>query len=62
MAELGWEFCQIYGLTETSPLVTVNRMRAEWDDLPAPEQARRLRPGGRTGARACGSRSTPTAK
>ena len=32
--ELGWEFIQIYGLTETSPLLTVNRTRAEWDDLP----------------------------
>ena len=32
-AELGWEFIQIYGLTETSPLLTVNRTRAEWDDL-----------------------------
>ena len=30
--ELGWEFTQIYGLTETSPLVTSNRTRAEWDD------------------------------
>src|SRR5262249_42204154 len=27
--ELGWEFIQIYGLTETSPLVTINRQRAE---------------------------------
>ena len=31
--ELGWEFIQIYGLTETSPLLTFNRTRAEWDDL-----------------------------
>ena len=42
MDELGWQFNQIYGLTETSPIVTVNRMRAEWDDLSAHEQARRL--------------------
>jgi acyl-CoA synthetase (AMP-forming)/AMP-acid ligase II len=40
--ELGWEFCQIYGLTETSPLVTVNRQRAEWDDLDTHERAKRL--------------------
>ena len=26
-SELGWEFVQIYGLTETSPLLTVNRQR-----------------------------------
>ncbi|MEI7479092.1 MAG: AMP-binding protein [Actinomycetes bacterium] len=31
--ELGWEFIQIYGLTETSPLLTINRARAEWDGL-----------------------------
>ena len=36
-AELGWEFIQIYGLTETSPLLTINRTRSEWDDLD-PEQ------------------------
>ena len=40
--ELGWEFIQIYGLTETSPLLTVNRSRSEWDDLPAEERAARL--------------------
>ncbi|MER7756200.1 AMP-binding protein [Kitasatospora sp. NPDC097643] len=40
--ELGWEFMQIYGLTETSPVVTVNRSRAEWDALPATERAERL--------------------
>jgi len=39
--ELGWEFNQIYGLTETSPLLTVNRSRAEWDGL-GPEERSRL--------------------
>ena len=41
-AELGWEFVQIYGLTETSPLLTVNRSRSEWDDLDPEERAHRL--------------------
>ena len=41
-AELGWEFVQIYGLTETSPLLTVNRSRAEWDDLSGEERAAKL--------------------
>lgn len=40
--ELGWEFIQLYGLTETSPLLTFNRSRAEWDGLPAEERAHRL--------------------
>ncbi len=40
--ELGWEFIQIYGLTETSPLLTVNRTRSEWDDLSAEERAAKL--------------------
>ncbi|WP_345378006.1 class I adenylate-forming enzyme family protein [Pseudonocardia yuanmonensis] len=51
--ELGWEFVQIYGLTETSPLLTVNRMRAEWRDLDPLRRARRL---GRAGAPALGVR------
>ena len=41
-AELGWEFVQIYGLTETSPLLTVNRSRSEWDDLDPEERAQKL--------------------
>ncbi|WP_416974148.1 AMP-binding protein [Streptomyces sp. 4F14] len=40
--ELGWEFTQIYGLTETSPLLTFNRARPEDAARPAPERARRL--------------------
>src|SRR5207247_8900950 len=40
--ELGWEFIQIYGLTETSPLLTFNRAPAEWDGLDPAERARRL--------------------
>jgi fatty-acyl-CoA synthase len=41
-AELGWEFIQIYGLTETSPLLTINRARQEWDDLDPEERAAML--------------------
>ncbi len=41
-AELGWEFLQIYGLTETSPLLTVNRSRQEWDDLEPEKRAHKL--------------------
>ncbi len=55
MTVLGWEFIQIYGLTETSPLVTVNRHRAEWDDLSSFERARKL---SRAGAPALGVRVT----
>ncbi|MGW0811729.1 AMP-binding protein [Streptomyces viridiviolaceus] len=51
--ELGWEFQQLYGLTETSPLLTFNRSRAEWDGLPPAERARKL---GRAGAPALGVR------
>ncbi|MBO0886334.1 MAG: AMP-binding protein [Acidimicrobiales bacterium] len=40
--ELGWEFIQIYGLTETTPLLTVNRALPEWDGVEPSERARRL--------------------
>ena len=49
--ELGWEFIQIYGLTETSPLVTFNRTRAADRELPAAERARKS---SRAGAPALG--------
>lgn len=49
--ELGWEFIQIYGLTETAPLLTISRGRSEWDDLTPEERARKL---GRAGAPAIG--------
>ena len=39
-AELGWEFIQIYGLTETAPLLTINRAVAEWDGIEPAERAR----------------------
>jgi fatty-acyl-CoA synthase len=38
--ELGWEFIQIYGLTETAPLLTINRAPAEWDGLAPAERSR----------------------
>ncbi|MFF8789307.1 AMP-binding protein [Streptomyces sp. NPDC015125] len=40
--ELGWEFMQIYGLTETSPLLTFNRTQSGDAHLPAEERARKL--------------------
>ena len=49
--QLGWEFMQIYGLTETAPLLTLNRRRAEWDTLTPTERAARL---GRAGPAAIG--------
>ena len=52
-AELGWEFIQIYGLTETAPLLTMSRTREEWDDLADAERAQKL---GRAGAPALGVR------
>jgi fatty-acyl-CoA synthase len=41
-SELGWELIQIYGLTETSPLLTMNRRKREWDDLTPAEAAQKL--------------------
>ncbi|HTR68784.1 MAG TPA: AMP-binding protein [Mycobacteriales bacterium] len=52
-ADLGWEFCQIYGLTETSPLLTINRRRREQTDLPLADVAKQL---ARAGAPAIGVR------
>jgi acyl-CoA synthetase (AMP-forming)/AMP-acid ligase II len=51
--ELGWEFNQIYGLTETAPLLTINRPRAEYDGLGADERAKAL---SRAGVPALGTR------
>jgi fatty-acyl-CoA synthase len=49
--ELGWEFIQIYGLTETAPLLTINRAPSEWDGLDAGARSVLL---GRAGAPALG--------
>jgi acyl-CoA synthetase (AMP-forming)/AMP-acid ligase II len=51
--ELGWEFLQIYGLTETSPLLTFNRTRPQDLDLPPLERAAKL---SRAGGAALGAR------
>lgn len=48
---LGWEFIQIYGLTETAPLLTISQTRSEWADLSPTDRAVRL---GRAGAPALG--------
>jgi fatty-acyl-CoA synthase len=49
--DLGWEFVQIYGLTETAPLLTMNRRRAELDGLSSADRAAALN---RAGAPALG--------
>jgi acyl-CoA synthetase (AMP-forming)/AMP-acid ligase II len=49
--ELGWEFIQIYGLTETAPLLTINRSRAEDDGASAGARSQLL---SRAGAPAIG--------
>jgi acyl-CoA synthetase (AMP-forming)/AMP-acid ligase II len=51
--ELGWSFNQIYGLTETAPLLTINRTREEWDDDASATRAPLL---SRAGAPAIGVR------
>jgi acyl-CoA synthetase (AMP-forming)/AMP-acid ligase II len=53
--ELGWEFNQIYGLTETAPLLTVNRPRAEYDHLTPLDRAKAL---SRAGVPGLGTRLT----
>ena len=40
--QLGWEFIQIYGLTESAPLLTINRARGDWDGRPTDERAKLL--------------------
>lgn len=40
--ELGWQFSQLYGLTETAPLLTINRPRPELDPLSPAERAVQL--------------------
>ena len=40
--ELGWEFIQIYGLTETAPLLTMTRTRPEWDHMDPETKASKL--------------------
>jgi fatty-acyl-CoA synthase len=52
-SELGWQFNQIYGLTETAPLLTINRPREEWDELEPEERAKKL---SRAGSPALGIR------
>ena len=32
--ELGWEFIQIYGMTESTPVSLISLIRSEFDDLP----------------------------
>ena len=61
-SELGWEFIQIYGLTETAPLLTINRAPAEWDDLDAGDAVAAAQPRRRPGRWACRSPSTRTAR
>ena len=58
--ELGWEFIQIYGLTETTPLLTMNRKRVELDALSPGGQGGQAQPCRvrRRSASRCASRPT----
>jgi acyl-CoA synthetase (AMP-forming)/AMP-acid ligase II len=56
-SELGWEFVQVYGLTETAPIVTMARRRAEWDGDTVAERAQKL---GRAGAPVIGAEIATT--
>jgi fatty-acyl-CoA synthase len=38
--ELGWEFIQIYGMTESTPVSLISLIRSEFDDLPEKEKYR----------------------
>ena len=58
----GWEFIQIYGLTETSPLLTINRGRPGVGRPPPEERAAKLRAGRHPGHRRRPRRSTPRAR
>ncbi|MGH3549155.1 MAG: AMP-binding protein [Pseudonocardiaceae bacterium] len=49
--ELGWEFMQLYGLSETAPLLTLNRSGPADEELSAADRASRL---SRAGAPALG--------
>jgi len=40
--ELGWEFIQVYGLTETAPFLTVTKLRPDMESLPMDEQCQIL--------------------
>ena len=61
-SELGWEFVQIYGLTETSPLLTMNRRRAEYDDLDPTDARAAARSRRRARARRAAAASTRRAR
>ena len=39
--DLGWEFIHAYGLTETAPAITMNRVPPAWDAIDPAERARR---------------------